>query len=328
MTSPGNNRMNVRMALCAAFLALATSASFGASPARIARGIEFPAVPLSEGSSPHYAGLALNPFTNSTTLFVLFDGNVKSGYNRAYLWCPDDAQYGTPVAIACGEDRRFPPVSRSTKSPGGSDAAIVSWSLRWAPQSSGGTHTYFDYVSGKQVTVQRANSTWPVFVFQCALGMGDAASVARQSFPLDITIPGELRVTRAATNLPAGTAPWNQLVYGMTAKHTPGDRKQNGAIQLNGWLRHQNGACTVRALPAETKVDLMVSPYMEPAIYSNVLAGMQAFAPGAKVSAPSGWYQFWWRMSCPGLRVGADWHGLYPMTQKLPAASGGGGTAE
>ncbi len=323
MTAARQSIMNACIASSLTALCLVASTAWAAKPAGVSRGIVFPTVPLAEGSAPHYAALSINPFTNTTPLYVMFDGNVKAGYNRAYLWSPDDAQYGTPVSVACGEERRFPPIARAAKSPDGSDAAAVSWSLRWGQQSSG-SHTYHDYVTGKDVTVNRATSSWPVFVFQCSLGIGDAASATRQSFPLDITIPGQLGVSGTPTNLPGGTAPWNHLVYAMTVKHTPGDRKQSGFMQLSGWLRYGNSPCTIRALPAETRVDLMVSPYMEGVVYSNAMVGMQAFSTGAKVDVPAGWYQCWWRMTCPGLRVAADLPGLYPLTQKPPAAPAAG----
>ena len=91
---------SMRIRRVPAGLALGVALASLAAPPRAAAAPppreKFPSVTLSSFSDPRYGVIQMDPFTNHLG-YVLFDGNVKEGYDKMFLWVPGDAKYGRAV---------------------------------------------------------------------------------------------------------------------------------------------------------------------------------------------------------------------------------------
>ena len=283
---------------------------------------DFPKVALAAGSAPQYSVLVIDPLVERVA-YVLWDGNVKDGFGRVYVWVPGDAKYGTPIAAASGEGNKFPPFTFSSS--GSQEVANVSWQLGWDRRTGGGTYSYLDYATGKTITHEGEQITYPVFIFDVNYTRGDRSLAAspQASYPLDVRIYGEMGATTVWTNLPPAFAPWNNLNYWMDVKTVYGEREKSG-LSFTGRLYYAHWPCTVRSTPKVSKVDLMVSPYLEAPTYSNAVTYVEA-SSGIKVEVPFGWYDLLWRFTCPGLNVQSrlDYWVVYSPFPYPPPVPGG-----
>ena len=280
---------------------IAAAVAFLAAVAQAAT-IAFPSVPLAAGSEPRCAALRIDPFANRNA-YVLFDGNVKDGYGRMYIWSPDEPRYATPQAVAVAEQNRFPALT--FQSAVEREAAVVSWQIVWQKAKGGEGGNYFDYVTGKTVERERREFDYVNFYFQTdyARGPKEEAVNAKPAWPLDVTMRGDLGTPGSPTNLPPSLAPWEHLNYYMAVKPYYGEKSKAG-LAFVGKLNYGGQECVVRSLPKDTEVRLVVAPYLEAPIRSNALTRAEALgAEGTKVDLPYGWYDLGWEFNCPGLAV-------------------------
>ena len=274
---------------------LASAAALAEVPSRTN---EFPAVALAAASDPRYVVISVDPFTNRLA-YVLYDGNVKDGYGRIYVWMPEDPKYGRPVSATVAEGNKFPPLTFTSTN--GDEAAIVSWQLSWERRTSG-PRSYFDYTTGKTVN-QGDSVTYLALPFDVDYMRGDRSLLGAggAAAPLDVRIHGEVGASAVWTNLPAAVTPWSQLNFWMDVKSEYYEK--GGALSFTGRLYYAHWPCTVHSLPKSAKVDLTVGPYLEGPSYSNTLTHTEALVTGVKVEVPFGWYDIMWRFFCPGLSV-------------------------
>lgn len=305
-------------------LALAAVAADAAPRYRVSSAVpkKFPDVPLMPGSKPRYTVLGVNPWTNAAA-FVMFDGNLSNGYKRAYVWIPEDPDFDKPVALNVDDTRRFAPFSVSATN--GSDAATISWTLSWGTNTTGGgggTRTEVDYITGKSRTVTVAAqpiSHSVIFGFALNYRYGPAATVlpAGSKAPLELVISSTLGAPASWSNVTgAAHAPWNQLTLAMAAKRAP--EKSGIKMNLAGQLLYGGGnSCRIVSLPPESTLTLMVSPYMDPPVYSNTVPGIEGMR-NTEIFIPYGWHTMRYALRAPGIRPAGGGADLAPYSKPPP----------
>ena len=299
--------LHLRLALCIGMLGTA----FSMVGAENEKPKEYPDMPLAEGAKPRYAALAVDAW-NSKVAYILFDGNVKDGYRKMYVWIPGDPKYGSPLAMTSTDSNNFGPFT--ILSSHDRQNSSVSWKLTSDKRTwtSGGTRTSVDYVTGKEVTSSTPVETHAdsVFTFQVDYALGSSTSTAKK-FPLDISISDGLSTSESWEKVPPPLTPWETRSFSMSATPVPGDGDKEGQLHFKGQFN-----CTVRSLPEDAEVTLVVRPYMEPPIYSNTVSAAEAFGNGVSVSVPYGWYNFFWIFQCNGLKASSQGqHSLYPLSK-------------
>lgn len=245
----------------------------------------FPEVALSTGSTPRYAAMHLDPWGRQIA-YVLFDGNNESGYGRVYVWVPGHPQYGTPVLLAAGDGNRFPPVRQRTEHE--DQTAEVLWTMRWG-RSGGGTHT--SYLTGETVERRRG------IQFGYSIDYGRESRHVRGS-RLALTIPGYFSTTPDWSEVSPGIAPWDNLRLQVNASRRADG--QNMALRLSGrmWHQHPSRVCSFSTMPESFfNVDLSVSPYMKPALYSSELSFQELVHSGVEIFVEPRWYSIVWNYS-------------------------------
>jgi len=267
--------------------------------AAVGIGETYPEVPLQEGSAPVFMTIATEPFTLKPA-YLLFDGNVKSGYSRVYVWCPGDAKYGNPVPLAAA-DKKFPKLEfEKTHEQGKS---LVSWTIGYDIREHGSGGSYFDYVTGKTIEREASKVTVAQFTFSVDYKLADSKSLntAGRNFPLDLTISGVVNGGGSRTNLPPALAPWNQLRIDLAVTASPSDKK-GGSLTFVGKLFWGGSPCVVRSLPKTSEFYLKVAPFREEPIFADNVDPVLAFGAGHTVEAPFGWYDFSWKFKCDGIK--------------------------
>jgi hypothetical protein len=173
----------------------------------------YPTVPLAAGSDPRFASVSIDAWSNHIA-YLLFDGNLKDGYNRMYVWSPTYPRFTRPVALTTTEGTKYSPVIiNQTNS---DEAVTIHWQFNWGRRSS---HDYFDYLTGKLITVPKSEVvTYPVFAFAVQYSRGPRALPGRTPTPppLDVQVPAaELYVAPTMTNMYPTVIPWYQLNFYM-----------------------------------------------------------------------------------------------------------------
>ncbi len=313
----------VRKLLIAA-LALAAVAADAAPRYRVTTSVpkKFPDVPLLANSRPRFAVLGVNPWTNAAA-FVMFDGDLSNGYKRIYVWIPDDPDYDKPVALNANESRRFDPFTVSATN--GENGATLSWALAWSTNTTGGgggTRTEVDYVTGKSRTVTVAAqpiSRHAAFGYSLTYRYGPADSVlaSGSKAPLELVLSSSIGAYGSWSNVTgAAHAPWNQIQLAMAPKYFPD--KAGLKVNLTGQLTHGGGSCRIVSLPPESQLTVIVSPYLDPPVYSNTLPGVEGMR-NTEIFIPYGWHSMWYALRAPGIRSAGGATGLTPYSRPLPA---------
>jgi hypothetical protein len=299
----------------------AATALLAATAASAADEKAFPRGVALAGAEPRVATVRVDPFSGRNA-YLLFDGSVKDGYGRMYVWSPGDSRYGTPQTVAsavAGEQNRFPALAFQSTAEG--LAAQVTWQISWEKRKGGSGGNYYDYITGKVVERERKEFDYVEFGFQV-----DYARGAGGKAELDVGIRGGLGTPGSPTNLPPTFAPWEHLNYAVSAKPFYGEKNKAG-LTCAGRLYYGGSECVVRSLPRDTVVTLSVAPYLDPPVYSNALTLTEAFgADGVKVEQlPYGWYDVNWSFACPGLTAYSRLDTvLRPLPITPPLVPGGG----
>jgi len=261
---------------------------------------KYPEVILDAKSEARYTAVALDT-TGSQAAYLLFDGNVNKGYDRVYVWIPGDPKYDKPLSKKSGEQKQFSPFGINTKSDKTKEDVTINWQMAW--YIHGGRHDYWDYKVGKMV--KRDVGKYPRFPFNVHVLRKPSRAMAKPGTEsVDIVIPGEIPTSTTWTNCPAPLAPWNKLRFDITTKREKAKEQDKGRFRFLGRLLYWHWReCTVRSMPPETDITLMVSPYLEPPIYSNKLTAVDMFHKGITLEFPYGWYDVDWSIKCSGLKV-------------------------
>ncbi len=270
----------------------------------------YPDVALSAGSQPRYGAVAMDAW-KSKVAYLLFDGNVSNGYARVYVWIPGDAKYGRPVAFGSPGGSRFGPFQVQVENEG--EISRVAWILAAQKHAqTGGTHTHFDYATGKATTVTRQAWERVNFSGTANLARGEKMDMVGQSeFPLDITVGGGLQVFGEWKDVGAPYAAWEHLNYRVGGRPEAGP-EEKGRLVLTGVLNAK-----VRSLPEEAVVEVKVQPYLEDPIVTATY-GVDELARGIPVSAPYGWYTISWKLDCEwltGRLTGTT--GVFPLSKAV-----------
>lgn len=254
----------------------------------------FPKVPLLPDSAPRLSAVMVDVQTNQIA-YVMFDGNVKTGYERLYFWIPGESKYDPPASYRVQEQNKFQPIKFSERTRDGE--VSIAWTFGWGRR--GGKYTHFNYLTGQTVTGE--SEVYPVFTFLCDyVSEPRSGSTKPSESKVDLGIYGEMNAA-AWTNLPAPYQPWNQLNYYMAMKPFP--EKEQGRVHFIGRLNYGNWQTQVRAVPSGTRIGLVVSEYMGKPVYSNSLTSAEAFTTGIEAILPYGWYDLAWDMDVPGLKI-------------------------
>lgn len=249
---------------------------------------EYPEVALSAGAQPQYAALAMDPW-KSRVAYILFDGNLAAGYRRVYVWIPDDARYGRPVALAVGEGDRFGPIEVRVEHD--QDVSRVRWALTAQKRTAGGSHQQFDYATGKTTTVTTEQRDYVQFGGMANLAHGNRLDlVGQKDFPLDITVGSGLSVVADWASVGAPAAPWEHLNYRVQPRAEAAG--EEATIVLTGVSNAQ-----IRSLPEESLVEVKVRPYLEDPI-SSASYSADALSRSVAVTVPYGWYTVSWKLEC------------------------------
>ena len=304
--------------ICA--LATRTDAAKKEGPPTVA----FPEVDFRDQSSPRFATLSIDPFTNRV-VHLAFDGNVTDGYNKVWVWTPGERDYDPPKVFTSTSERNFKPISFESKQE--RKTALVQYALRWAIGRSGGTHTSKNYVTGETTTRTTKVTTYPYFDYSCTYGRGEHAALRGPGqYPLHVVIPGRISVTGVQTNLPVAYTPWQNLHFTMGLKPIHGAREEDRGLIFTGnlWHHHHSGwRVDVKSLPESAAIKLAATPYLESPVYEEELTYEQAFDEGVRINLPYGWYGFTWSFTCDG--VGINSYGqktgrwTYPFAMPSPA---------
>jgi hypothetical protein len=315
-------RIAFYLAICAGMLS-----GLLAVAAPVQRPDRFPEVSLQPKAVPLYLALAADPWTNRVA-YILFDGNFKVGYKRYYVWIPGDVKYGTPFVIqgqaaapgktpsAPGEkvtSVTFAPLKLTAEQ--GAAESSMAWTLTW--MNRGGEHSWYNYANGKMDTYKVPD--YSRVDFSLVYGYGPRGySTLSAVVPLDMTINGSAPASESWTNMvtylpwnqfsytwvvPEMWPPWNSMHFYMTTKQI--NEKTKCRVRFDPKLgldscQHWMEPITVRTIPRDWSVLLVVSPYMGQPIYSNTVPASQCFKDGIEVDMPYGWYDLYWSMSCQG----------------------------
>jgi len=263
---------------------------------------KYPDVPLGAKSVPRYASVALDTDC-SKVAYVCFDGNAVDGYSKMFVWVPDDTRYGKPKSLKSNEEKKYSPFgikSRTTRSATKEDVTIA-WGMRWYIHS--GTHTVFNYRTGEKETRDVGN--YPVFHFNVDFARTPPRSgVASMTdtVNIDIGIRGYLQTSMTWTNCPAPIVPWQKLSFYVTPKAVY--ERGKSFLRFKGRLSYYYWwPCVIRKISKQTEVSLAVSPYLEDAVYSNVVDTADLFRSGVLVELPTGWYDCNWGIKDVGMKV-------------------------
>ena len=285
-------------------LALLGGGSFAAAPEKDKgdRPDKFPTVSLLPDSEPKYAALAANSSATKVA-YVLFDGNIKTGYKRIHVWVPGDPKYMKPATLQVQQEGgKFAPIKFEEKTM--AEQSTIVWTLSWV--KGGGDQTYTDYMTGQSKKVRVPD--YNLFSFNCDYVHKPRVSGARSSggTTIDLGIPGSIDTADAWDKMTATLIPWQRLYHYMVVKTTT-DKKDTGRVHLTGKISHLTthygwADVTVRAMPDEAVMTLCVSPYMGAPTYSNTLDSAKAFLQGVDIDLPYGWYDIAWDIDCEGLK--------------------------
>jgi len=281
----------------------------------------FPEVPLVENSAPRFTTLALDE-AGEHAVYVLFDGTVDNEYRRAYVWIPNHARYGRPVALSRGEGEFFPPLTIPVP-----DAPNVetTWQLRtWIERHGGhGERTRHDYLTGETVRVSgREESFAPRFDFRVRYRHAGryARSLETASDPLDVQIEGRLATGNSWNDRPAPEAPWHDLYlrFNVDEERLEDDRHKGRLLfQLNvGHNRHHFSRVRFASIPDSARVRLDVFPYLEEPVFSETLPPSRLLAGGFPVTLPYGWYQYRAEMTVDGMTVNRHSRSVFPFARR------------
>ncbi len=259
----------------------------------------YPDVPLQNGSAPEFMAIATEPFTLKPA-YLLFDGNVKNGYSRVYVWSPGDAKYGSPVPLVAS-DQKFPRIEFERTHEQGK--SLVSWTIGYEIREHSGGGSYFDYVTGKTVEREAKKITVAQFPFTVDYKLADTRSAASVSktYPLDMTISGVVNGGGSKTNLPPTLVPWTQLRFDLAVTPSPSDKK-GGTLTFVGKLYWGGHPCTIRSLPKTAEFYLKIEPFREEPIFADTIDPTVAFGAGHTVEAQFGWYDFSCKFKCDGIK--------------------------
>jgi hypothetical protein len=285
----------VALLACAAAVrpaAAATNAvSTNAPPRRTDIPASFPKVNLSHGSEPRYMLIEMDSL-KSQPAFLLFDGNLKDGYEHLFVWSPGDDKYGKKPISYRLEKETQDYTSFSSESQSNKVAAETRWTIKYRPETHGSS--YRDYKTGKMI--EGKPTLLPCFYFEVELQRGPANRMERKGgkWPLDISIPGRLYVVDDWQKLPPAEAPWTKVYCSISRDVTYG--RKGGVLHCQGHLhywhdRWNNFACTIKSLPDDTRVQLEVAPYLEKPIYAEDLKTEEIFLKPHDVDVPYGWYR-------------------------------------
>lgn len=288
------------------FLYIVTGAAVFATVAAAAetpeRPEKFPDVPLGAKSVPRYASVALD--TEGTEVaYVLFDGNVEDGYDKMFVWVPDDDRYGKPKSIKSDDEKIYPPfgIKSSTSRALTKEEVTIAWSMRWYIHS--GRHRVRNYRTGEME--ERDVGNYPVFHFNVDFErkpprMGIAAQ--EDSVNIDLGIRGYLKTSMTWTNCPNPVLPWKELDFYVTPE--PAYERGKSFLRFKGRLSYYYWwPCRIGQISDQTEITLTVSPYLEDPVYSDKVNAADLFGEGVLVELPYGWYDCSWDIKDVGLKV-------------------------
>ena len=281
----------------------------------------FPDVPLVADSVPRFATLALDE-TGEHAAYILFDGNVENQYQRAYVWIPNHARYGRPVALSRGEGDLFPPLTIPVP-----DAPNVetTWQLHtWNERHGGhGEHTRHDYLTGGTVTVAAREARMvPRFDFRVRYRHAGryARSLASASDALDVMIEGRLSTGNSWNERPEPEPPWHNLYlrFSVDEERLEDERHKGRLIfQLQvGHHRHHFSRVRFNHVPDSARIQFDVSPYLEDPVFSESLPPARLLAGGFPVTLPYGWYEYRAELTVDGLTVTRHTRSVFPFARR------------
>lgn len=262
----------------------------------------FPEVDLMTDSEPRYTAITLDDW-GEVTAYLLFDGNLETGYPRLYVWVPGHQDYGTPVVLRADGEGHYRPLRYRVQNDQGDTSEIV-WNLRWRFQLSRGSE--MDYLSGEMI--ERERFRYVRFWFNL-----DFRRVARDApnQPLHLFVPGWLQTTpewpEVADIPPARREPWNHLRMTVDV-----DRRVQGEevilnMQARLWHRHDVRQVNVERMPDPFfDVDLTVSPYLQAPVFEERLPFQRLLQEGVQLPVEPRWYAFEWRYEFPEWLGGSE----------------------
>ncbi len=255
----------------------------------------FPEVDLLSDSVPRYTALTLDDW-GGVTAYILFDGNLETGYPRLYVWIPEHANYGTPVLLRADGDGFYQPLQYRVEKDGG-EYSDIAWNIRWRYQLSRGSEP--DYLTGEMIERERVRYVRFWFNLDFRRGQGNAPENQ-----LHLIIPGYLHTTAEWGDVPDISAPrrepWNHLRVTVDV-----DRQVEGdqiilAMRARLWHRHHSRRVSVERMPEQFfNVDLSVSPYLNDPVYEEQLTFQTLLIHGVKLPVEPRWYSFVWDYEFP-----------------------------
>ncbi len=254
---------------------------------------DFPAVPTVKGSSIAYGTVPLDTWTGKVA-YLLFEGNSTSGYSRVFAWIPGDSRFGKPVEWKPKILEATPNVAffgeLENRDSDSDEKVAMNWRFTDVKQARGaGSDSVFDYVTGKTTTRNWGASTWHHLIYSAKVGYGygeHRGATLDGGYPLELVWTDNLPLYDKWEKVPEPEHWFYSLVR---AKHevqeTRDPKKGRLLCSFDGFHR-----VAIQKAPPELFLNLLVTPYLEPPVYSNRVPMADFIKSGFDLEVPYGWY--------------------------------------
>ena len=254
---------------------------------------KYPDIELSEGSVPHYAAVAMDSWDGEIA-YLLFDGTVGLGFKKLYVWIPEDRKYGTPQGMTPNQEGAFPAFGPERPVINEDEKSMVKWRFRQSfHKRAAGSSSHRDYVTGQTVTRswQASQGYSLAFAVDFAHGNKRSAITLSHGLPMDVTISGSFGTQTDWKKIGGGFAPWTSLAIDLNFQRAPAKDPKNSIVSFDSrGLSYGNTSCQVRSVPDDGRISLVISPYLDPPVYSNAVTLAEVADGGLSAEIPYGWY--------------------------------------